>query len=468
MYIGGEWITDGEETPVRLPWDGSETGRVFRADDNTVSRAVTAAREGARAMSRLTNYERAELLRRVCDLLRRDIEDFARAVCSETGKPIREARLEAERTVQTVLAAAEEGRRLQGEVVPMDAAPTGKGRMAMTVREPLGIIAAITPFNFPLNLAMHKIGPALAGGNAVIHKPATATPLSALRLARAFEEAGAPAGAYNVITGDGSRIGLALVSHPDVAMVTFTGSVPVGTAIRAAAGLRRVTLELGSNSAVVLEPDADLDTAVARCVTGSFANSGQVCISVQRIYVHETIATEFLDRFTAATRKLRIGHPFDETSDITSLINEVEAKRVESWVCDAVKQGARLLTGGQRTGATVTPAILSNVDRTSDLSCNEVFGPVVSVNTYRTLDEAIDAVNDSVYGLQSGIFTRDIERAFTAARRMQVGGVMINDVPTYRADHMPYGGVKQSGTGREGPRYAIEEMTDLKLICWKI
>ncbi len=468
MYIGGEWITTGEQMPVRLPYDGSEVGRVERAGEGAVARAVDAARKGARVMAGLTNHERAELLRRVYDLMRRDLSDFAQAVCRETGKPIREAKLEAERTLQTLLMSAEEARRLHGEVVPMDAAPVGKGRMAMTVREPLGIVAAITPFNFPLNLAMHKIGPALAGGNAVIHKPATATPLSALCLARAFEEAGAPAGAYNVITGDGSRIGRALVSAPDIAMVTFTGSVPVGTGIRADAGLKRVTLEMGSNSAVVLEPDCDLDTAVSRCVTGSFANSGQVCISVQRIYVHEAISTEFLDRFVEATRKLTIGHPFEESSDISSLINEGEAERVEKWICDAVNGGARLLTGGQRTGATVAPAILTDVDPRADLSCGEVFGPVVSVGTYRQFDEALEAVNDSAYGLQAGIFTRDLERAFTAARRMEVGGVMINDVPTYRADHMPYGGVKQSGTGREGPRYAIEEMTELKLICWKV
>jgi acyl-CoA reductase-like NAD-dependent aldehyde dehydrogenase len=469
MYIGGEWITAGEQMPVVLPWDGSEVGKVVRADEAAIGRAVEAARAGAAEMARLTNYERAELLRRVYDILKRDVEDFGRCICREAGKPIREARTEAERALQTVLMSAEEARRLQGEVVPMEAAPVGKGRMAMTVREPLGIIGAITPFNFPLNLAMHKIGPALAGGNAVIHKPATATPLSALRLARAFEEAGAPAGAYNVVTGDGSRIGNALVSHPDVAMITFTGSVPVGTSIRNRAGLKRVTLELGSNSAVVIEPGCDMDTAVARCVTGAFAYSGQVCISVQRIYVNEAIASEFVQRMAAATEKLRIGHPYEEATDIASLITPAEADRVMAWIDDAVQRGATKLTGGQRQGrATVTPAILKNVDRSADLHCGEVFGPVVAVNTYRSLDEAIDMVNDSPYGLQAGIFTRDLEHAFHAAHRMRVGGVLINDVPTYRADHMPYGGVKQSGTGREGPRYAVEEMTELKLICWKV
>ena len=350
----------------------------------------------------------------------------------------------------------------------MDAAPLGKGRMAMTVREPLGVIAAITPFNLPLNLAMHKLGPALAAGNAVVHKPATATPLSALRLARTLEEAGAPAGAYNVITGDGSLIGKELVTNPDVAMVTFTGSVPVGLGIRALAGLKKVTLELGSNSAVVIEPDCDLKLAVARCVLGAFAHSGQLCISVQRIYVHASIAERFTAEFVAATEKLRIGHPFEETTDVSSLIDEREAIRVESWIADAVARGARVLTGGQRTRATIVPAILSNVDPHANLSCSEVFGPVVAVSPYEDLDAAIAAVNDSDYGLQAGIFTRDLERAFAAARGFEVGGVMINDIPTFRADHMPYGGVKHSGTGREGPRYAIEEMTELKLICWRL
>jgi acyl-CoA reductase-like NAD-dependent aldehyde dehydrogenase len=258
------------------------------------------------------------------------------------------------------------------------------------------------------------------------------------------------------------------VADRDVAMITFTGSVPVGTAIRAAAGLKKVTLELGSNSAAVIEPDADLDTAVARSVAGAFAHSGQVCISVQRIYVHESIAEKFVEAFAAATAKLRIGHPYDEATDISSLIDEREAIRVEEWIGDAVRKGATLVCGGQRRRATVTPAILRNVDSRAEISCNEVFGPVAAVNTYRALDEAISAVNDSSYGLQAGIFTRDLERAFSAARRIHVGGVMINDVPMFRADHMPYGGVKLSGAGREGPRYAIEEMTEPKLICWKV
>jgi acyl-CoA reductase-like NAD-dependent aldehyde dehydrogenase len=468
MYIGGEWVTTAAEHTVTLPYDGSPVGRIYKADAALVGRAIAAAREGARAMRRLSNAERGELLDRITALVRRDQAEYARLICAETGKPIREARVEADRCLQTLIAAAGAARELAGEVVPIDAAPTGKGRLAMTVREPLGVIAAITPFNVPLNLGLHKIAPALAGGNAVVHKPAGVTPLSALRLARAIEEAGAPRGAYNIVTGDGSAIGAALTDHPDVAMITFTGSREVGLGIRARAGMKRVTLELGANSAAILEPDCDLDMAVARCVTGAYAHSGQVCISVQRIYVHASIAKEFLERFVAAATKLRVGHPCEETTDISSLITEREAMRVEAWIAEAVANGARLLCGGERRFATITPAVLTGVRETARLSCQEVFGPVVAVAPYATLDEAIELTNRSDYGLQAGIFTRDLGRAFDAARRLEVGGVMINDVPTFRVDHMPYGGVKQSGTGREGPRYAIEEMTEPKLICWKV
>jgi acyl-CoA reductase-like NAD-dependent aldehyde dehydrogenase len=337
----------------------------------------------------------------------------------------------------------------------------------MTVREPVGVIAAITPFNFPLNLAMHKIGPALAGGNTVVHKPASATPISAILMARIFEESGLPAGALNVVTGPGGAIGDMLVFDKRIAMVTFTGSVDVGLRIRNLAGMKRVTLELGSNSAVIVEDDADLEEAAARCVTGSFAHSGQVCISVQRIYVNEKIRDEFTERFVAGARKLHIGHPHANDTDVSSLITEGEAERVESWIAEAVDAGAKLVSGGARTRSTVEPAVLTGVPAGAKIAQREAFGPVVGINTYSTLDEAIAQVNDSDYGLQAGIYTRDIRKAFDAARRVHVGGFMINEIPQYRVDQMPYGGVKMSGSGREGPRYAIEEMTEPKLICWK-
>jgi acyl-CoA reductase-like NAD-dependent aldehyde dehydrogenase len=337
----------------------------------------------------------------------------------------------------------------------------------MTVREPLGVIGAITPFNLPLNLALHKIGPALAGGNAVVHKPAELTPLTAIRLAQLFTEAEAPAGAYNVITGDGAAIGQRLVSDPRVRMITFTGSVAVGKQIRANAGLKRVTLELGGNSGLIVDRDADLDAAIPRAVQGSFAYSGQTCISIQRIYVHSEIAQQFRDRFVTAAEALQIGHPLRETTDIASLISEAEAVRVESWIEDAVGKGAKLLTGGKRTGPTIAPTVLQDVPPEARISCEEVFGPVVAINTFTDLNWAVDEVNRTPYGLQAGIFTRDLSRGFEAARRLRVGGVLINDIPGFRADNMPYGGVKESGMGREGPRYAVEEMTELKLICWR-
>lgn len=418
-------------------------------------------------MAKLTQYERAELLEQMRKLLERDAEEFARLICCESGKPIRAARGEVARAQQTLIASAVAARHLAGEVVPMEGAPTGKGRWAMTVREPLGIIGAITPFNFPLNLALHKIGPALAGGNSVVHKPSENTPLTALRLAQLTQEAGLPAGAYNVITGAGEVVGSAMVRNPRIAMITFTGSVPVGEQIRAQAGLRRVTLEMGSNSSVILEPDCDLDMLIPRCVLGSFAFSGQVCISLQNIYVQESIEKEFTDRFVAATKALKIGNPLEENTDLSALINLEQAERVESWIQKAVARGARLISGGVRRQATIEPTILADAAPDLEVCCKEVFGPVVVLHRYRQLEEAVNAVNAGEYGLQAGLCTRDIGKAFQAARQLRVGGVMVNDVPSYRADLMPYGGVKKSGIGREGPRYAIEEMTELKLICWR-
>jgi acyl-CoA reductase-like NAD-dependent aldehyde dehydrogenase len=419
-------------------------------------------------MREMTLDERSTTLRRAHQLLLDRKEEMALAVSSETGKPIKEARMEVDRAAITLLFSAEEAHRLHGEVVPMDASPAGKGRWAMTVREPLGVVAAITPFNFPLNLAMHKIGPALAGGNSVVHKPASSTPISGILMARIFEEAGLPKGAVNVVTGPGGAIGDMLVLDNRIAMVTFTGSVDVGLRIRNLAGMKRVTLELGSNSAVIVEDDADLEEAVPRCVTGSFSHSGQVCISVQRIFVNRRIRNEFVDRLVDGARKLTIGHPHDPQTDISSLITVKEAERVENWVKEATDSGAKLVAGGKRNRATVEPAILTDVPAGVSLSCREAFGPVVGVNSYETLDEAIARVNESEYGLQAGIYTRDIQKAFRAAKQVHVGGFMINEVPQYRVDQMPYGGVKLSGSGREGPKYAIEEMTEPKLVCWKV
>ncbi|HEX5411293.1 MAG TPA: aldehyde dehydrogenase family protein [Terriglobia bacterium] len=467
MLIGSDWVKTQRVRTIRLPFDGTPVADVYDADASIVERAIVAAQKGARAMAGLTQYDRAELLQRMRNLLERDAEEFARLVTLEAGKTIREARGEVGRAQQTLAASADAARNLHGEAVPMEGAAGGKGRWAMTVREPLGVIAAITPFNFPLNLALHKIGPALAAGNSVVHKPSENTPLSALRLARLSIEAGVPEGAYNVVTGSGEETGRQIVSDPRIAMITFTGSPEVGREIRSAAGLRRVTLEMGSNSAVILEPDCDLSMLVPRCVAGGYAIAGQVCISVQNIYVHESIAPDFTERFVSGAQALKIGHPLEESTDMASLINQTAAERVESWIQAAIGRGARLLTGGTRRGTVMEPAVLTGVAPDDAVSCKEVFGPLVVLHVYAAIEDAIEAVNASKYGLQAGICTRDIGRAFDAARKLRVGGVMVNDVPAFRVDLMPYGGTKMSGVGREGPRYAVEEMTELKLICWR-
>lgn len=468
MRIDGEAVKSSHPQDVHLPFDGSTVGTIFQADKEQVESAIAAAKAAAPIMREMTASERATILRTAYQRLLDRKEEFGKAISSESGKPIKEGRLEAERAALTLLFSSEEAHRLHGEVVPMDASPAGKGHWAMTVREPLGVIAAITPFNFPLNLAMHKIGPALAGGNSVVHKPASTTPISAVMMAELFLECGLPKGALNVITGPGGAIGEQLVFHKDIAMITFTGSPEVGLRLRNLAGMKRVTLELGNNSAVIIEEDADLDEAAARCVAGSFAHSGQVCISVQRIYAHRAVHREFVERVVALASKLKIGHPHDPSTDISSLITEQEAERVASWIDEAVQHGAKLLTGGKRSHATLAPAVLSDVPDSAQIMCREAFGPVVGINSYATFDEAIAKVNASDYGLQAGIYTRDIQKAFTAAKRVHVGGFMINEIPQYRVDQMPYGGVKMSGTGREGPKYAIEEMTEPKLICWKV
>jgi acyl-CoA reductase-like NAD-dependent aldehyde dehydrogenase len=467
MFIDGGCVASADAYALQLPYDGTIFAHVASGDLNTLNRAIAAAGQGFRTMAQMSNAERSDLLLAVERLVARDAGELERTLAQETGKPLKEARIEVERASQTLIASAMAARELAGEAVPVDGAPAGKGRWAMTIREPLGVIGAITPFNVPLNLALHKVGPALAGGNSVVHKPSELTPLSALHLASLFHEAGAPAGAYNVITGDGAAIGQTMVKDPRIRMITFTGSVAVGKEIRANAGLKRVTLELGGNCPVIVEPDADLTMAVERCLQGSFSNSGQVCISVQRIFVHADVAEEFRNRLCERAAAMRIGHPLDESTEISSLISEEEAIRVMSWIDDAVEKGARQLVGGSRKHATITPTVLADLPSTARMSCNEVFGPVVAVNEYSSLEEAIGQANATPYGLQGGIFTKNISRAFEAARTLQCGGILINDVPSFRSDPMPYGGTKESGIGREGPKYAIEEMTDTKLICWR-
>ncbi len=467
LFINGQTVPSETYDEVRLPFDGSVVAQVAHAEPAQLQQAIDAAAAAAPVMAEWTNSQRADLLTRIAALVLEDADMLAHLITIESGKPIKEGRLEAQRAVDTLIAAAHEARALHGEVVPMDFAASGKGRMALTVREPVGVVAAITPFNFPLNLALHKIAPAFAAGNTVVHKPAERTPLSALRLAELIAQTDAPPGAYNVVTGNGPQLANLLLESPQVAMLTFTGSRKVGGELRAKAGWKKITLELGNNSAVIVEPDADLELAVQRCVAGGFTHSGQVCISVQRVFVHADVIDQFARGMVESTGKLRIGHPLEEATGVSSLIDEAAAKRVEQWIGEGVSTGAQLLCGGERHNTTVDPAVLLNVSPEARISCEEVFGPVVALYPYQSLDEAIQRANSTAYGLQAGIFTRDIGRAFSTARRLRFGGVMINEVSAYRMDHMPYGGMKESGMGREGPRYAIEEMTDLKLICWK-
>ena len=468
LRIGAEWVETAQTDTIRLPYDGTPVASAARGTRELLGRAIHAARTAAPVMAALANYERAELIERIAALVRRDAAEFAQLISQETGRPIQEARGEVDRGLTTLAASAAAARDLHGEVVPLDAVAAGAGHMAMTVREPVGVIGIITPFNIPFNLALHKLGPALSGGNAVVHKPSEQTPLSAWRLAKAVEEAGAPAGAYNLVTGVGRDIGAALVEAGDVDMITFTGSVATGEWIRGHAGLKKVTLELGGNSAVILEPDADLETAIPRLVQGGYAHSGQLCISVQRVYAHAAIVKSVTERLVAAVEKLKVGHPSEPTTAVSSLISEAAATRVEQWTRDAVERGAKLLTGGVRQRSTITPGVLANVPAEARLMQQELFGPLVAVNSYEHLDDAVDAVNSTPYGLQAGVFTQHLQRAFATARKLHVGGVLINDVPTFRSDPMPYGGVKSSGIGREGPKYALEEMTETKLIVWRV
>jgi acyl-CoA reductase-like NAD-dependent aldehyde dehydrogenase len=465
LFIGGRWVESaGDAFEVRNKYDGTLLGTMPLATPEEVEAALQAADEGFGAMSAMPAHERGALLYRTADLIRRDADAMARTIAAEAGKAHKFAVGEVTRGEQTFRFAAEEAKRIHGETVPLDAGVGAENKMGFWMRTPKGPVAAITPFNFPLNLVAHKVAPALAAGNSVVLKPASSTPLTSLHLVRLLEEAGAPPGSINLITGSGGSVGDSLVTDPRIAVVSFTGSPPVGRELLAKAGLKRVILELGSNSAVVVDHDADLGKVFPRLVVASFSNSGQICLSVQRIYVHASRWDEFVDRFLAGVDALVVGDPLDPATDVGPLIDEKEARRAEDWVRDAVGAGARVLRGGVREGAMMAPTVLDRVKPDMDIMCREVFAPVVSLVPFDTLDEAIAMVNDSSYGLQAGIFTESLDTAFRAIKELQVGGVLVNETSNFRVDHMPYGGVKHSGLGREGLRFAIEEMTEMKMV----
>ena len=462
-WIGNRWVSSGKSMEVLSPYDGGVVGRVAVASVEDLDRAITTAAQAFEAFKELPAYRRAEILADTSRLIAENEERLVYLLAREIAKPVRDARVEVRRAATTFAVAAEEAKRIRGEMVPLDAVRGGEGRVAFTLREPLGVIGAITPFNFPLNLVAHKVAPALASGNTVVLKPASHAPLIAFELAKLLAEAGLPPGCLNVVCGPGGELGDRLVEDPRVAMITFTGSAAVGMRIRQRAGFKRVALELGSNSAVVVEDVSDLDRVVERCVQGAYTFAGQVCISVQRIYVSERLYEPFLERYKARVAALRTGDPELEESEMSAMISPKESARVLEWIDEAKSSGARVELGGGMDGSIVQPTVLTSVTEEMKVCSQEVFGPVSAVIPYREFDDALAAVNRSRYGLQAGVYTNDLGKAFRAVKTLKVGGVMINDIPSYRADHMPYGGVKESGMGREGVPYAIQEMTEVKL-----
>ena len=463
FLVNGEWQTSKETMEVLSSFNGDVVGTVHRPSVGDVENAIQSSVKAFEKMRRMPSYQRSEILKKAAAMIDERKEELARVLCREAGKAIKHARGEVTRTVSTLTIAAEEANRVVGEAVPLDITPAAGDRLGIVRRFPIGPIAGISPFNFPLNLVCHKVAPALASGNTIVVKPASATPLSALLLGEILLEAGALPGSFNVIPCS-AKLADPLVTDPRFKMVTFTGSAEVGWGLKSKAGKKRVCLELGGNAAVVVESDADMDFAVQRCLLGGYAYAGQVCIAVQRIFIQERVYDDFVEVFVKGVKALNVGDPMLEETDVGPMIDEASAVQTEAWVNEAVAQGAEILTGGQRDGTIYDPTVLINVPRDAKVSCQEVFAPVVVIGKYKKFEEAIDKVNDSVFGLQAGVFTKDIEKAFKAYNEIDVGGVIVNDIPTYRVDHMPYGGVKDSGFGREGVKYAMEEMTELKIM----
>ncbi|MFC5591493.1 aldehyde dehydrogenase family protein [Sporosarcina soli] len=466
VWINGEKVETENYATLYSPYSREPIAEIAMADAAVTKEAIRAAYEAKNVIGDMPAYQRAQILENVVNILTEKAEVAATIIATESAKPIVFARAEVARTIETYKFSAEEAKRIHGETIPFDAASGGVGRIGYTMKEPIGVIGAITPFNFPLNLVAHKVGPAIAAGNPIVLKPASQTPLSALFIAEVFEEAGLPAGVLNVVTGPGSVVGDVIVEDDRVKMVTFTGSPSVGIGISNKAGLKKTTLELGSNSALIIDKDIEIDAIINRCVMGAFSNQGQVCISLQRVYVHEDQYDTFVEKFVAATKQLKIGNPLDSETYVSSLITPSELERALSWIEETKQSDATILTGGKVQGGILEPTIITNADTCLKVSCQEAFAPIVVVNKIATIEEAVELVNDSQFGLQAGIYTNNVKHALYASKKLEVGGVMINDVPTYRVDQMPYGGVKESGTGREGIKYAVEEMTELKLIVW--
>ena len=464
MFIAGEWRDTPETIDVLNPFDNSVIDTIPQAGDDDVDAALATLQSGAAVMKAMPSHRRAEILQRTAALMRDRIEDLARTISSEEGKPLSEARGEASRAADVIAISAEEATRLAGEMIPLDAVEHGVGKFGFTLRIPCGIVAAITPFNFPLNLVAHKVGPALAGGNAVIVKPATDTPLSALKLTEILLEAGVPGEAIACVTGPGGELGRAICGDSRVRKISFTGSYEVGDAICKAAGMKRVTMELGSNSPVIVMDDADLDKAAAAITAAGFSNAGQVCISAQRILTSGPIANDFLDALRPRVEGIVSGNQLEDGTQMGPMVRERDAVRVAEWIDEAISGGAQLVTGGKREGAFYRPTILDRVDPKSRVSCQELFGPAVAITRFSSVDEALSLANDTEFGLSAGVFTQDVDRALRFARELDSGNIHINWSSQWRADQMPYGGIKHSGMGKEGPKYAIREMTEEKMV----
>jgi acyl-CoA reductase-like NAD-dependent aldehyde dehydrogenase len=463
FLLDGEWLTEGEPFEVVSPYDGAVVGTTFWATAQHAETAVRAAQRAFETTRKMPGFERQRILREISEGIRVRQEEFARLIASEAGKPIRTAREEVNRAVFTFAIAAEEATRIGGEWLPLDWQASAAGRGAIVRRFALGPILAISPFNFPLNLVAHKVAPAIAAGCTIVLKPAPKTPLTSLLLAEVIAKSGWPKGAFNVLNlsnPDAER----LVMDDRLKMLSFTGSGPVGWALKAKSGKKKVALELGGNAAVIVHSDWPAEDAADRCVAGGYAYAGQTCVSVQRIFVHRDVEERFLSRLVDGVRKLKMGDPLDESTDVGPMINEDAARRAASWIDEAARAGAKIATGGKRKGSFLEPTVLTHTRRDMKVSCQEVFAPVVTVEPYDDFDDAIRRINDSPFGLQAGLFTRDARLLFRAFEELEVGGVIAGDMSSFRIDHMPYGGVKESGMGREGVRYAIEEMTEPRIL----
>lgn len=464
MYSAGRWTGASEQLQVLNPFDNSVVDSVPSATADDVEQSIASLKRGAEIMRTMPAHQRATILQAAAQLVRERVSDFAETISREEGKILAEATMEAQRGAEILAISAEEAKRLTGEMIPLDGVAGGENKIGFTLRVPCGIVAAITPFNFPLHLVCHKVGPAIAAGNAVIVKPATDTPLSALKLVECLLDAGLPAEAIACLTGPGRTLGDAICRTPEIRKISFTGSYEVGDAICRSAGMKRVTMELGSNSPVIVMDDADITKAAQVVTMNGFSNAGQVCISAQRILVSSDRRNDFLDLLKPNVEALHVGDQLDRETRVGPLVRQQDAERVEQWIQEAAAGGATLVTGGSRDGAMIEPAILDDVDPSAKISCQELFGPAVAITYFDDIQSAIDLANQTAFGLSAGIFTQDIDRAMQFARHVQSGNLHINWGSQWRNDAMPYGGLKHSGTGKEGPKYAIQEMTEEKMV----